>query len=52
MHEVRNPDGKRVCDVSADNRVIEIRKKDFITRIVANPDGTLSIEHKCPTQMA
>ena len=43
MLEVVNRDEKRVCDVSEDNRLVEIRRRDCITRITANPDGTLSI---------
>jgi hypothetical protein len=43
LSEVKNLDYKRVCDVSLDKRVIEIRKKDCITRITANADGTLNI---------
>jgi hypothetical protein len=45
MNEFRNNDGKRVCDVSTDKRVIEIRLRNCITRITANPDGTLEIEN-------
>ena len=43
MNEIKNLDHKRVCDISADRRVIEIRKKGCITKITANPDGTLKI---------
>ena len=43
MREVENFDEKRVCDISDDKRVIEIRRKDCITRIKANPDGTLDV---------
>jgi len=43
MIEVRNLNKKRVCDISADNRAVEIRREDCVTRIAANPDGTLSI---------
>lgn len=46
MKEVINLARKRVCDVSADNRFIEIRKKDCVTIITANPDGTLNITHE------
>lgn len=46
MSEVKNLDQKRVCDVSTDARVIEIRRKECITRITANPDGTLNITHE------
>ncbi|MGN0149553.1 MAG: hypothetical protein ACI4C7_04800 [Clostridia bacterium] len=45
MDEFRNLNGKRVCDISADHRVIEITIKGCITRITANPDGTLKIEN-------
>jgi hypothetical protein len=45
MSEVKNLDGKRVCDITIDQKVIEIGKKNCITRITANPDGTLNIEH-------
>lgn len=43
ISEVTNLDRKRVCYVSTDKRVIEIRKKDCVTRITANLDGTLNI---------
>lgn len=33
MVEVRNLNGKRVCDISNDHKVIEIMQKDCITRI-------------------
>ncbi len=46
MSEVTNLDHKRVCDVSTDSRVIEIRRKDCVTRITANSDGTLNITHE------
>lgn len=49
MDEVRNPDRKRVCDLSTDRRIIEIRKKGCVTRITANPDGTLNITHSTQT---
>lgn len=45
MEEIRNLRGKRVCDLSSDGRVIEIVQKDCLTRITANPDGTLNIEN-------
>ena len=45
IEEVRNVNGKRVCDISADHKVIEIEIKGCITRITANPDGTLKIEN-------
>ena len=43
MSEVTNLNSKRVCDISIDRKVIEIRKKDCVTRITANTDGTLKI---------
>ena len=43
MKEVVNLDRKRVCDISGDGRVIVIRKKDCVTKITANPDGTLRV---------
>ena len=46
MQEVNNLNHKRICDISNDAKVIIIRKKDCITRIMANPDGTLSIIHE------
>ena len=45
MEQIHNLNGKRVCDRSADRRVIEIVQKDCMTRITANPDGTLNIEN-------
>ena len=52
MSEVINLDHKRVCDISTDARVIEIRKKDCITRISANTNGTLNITHEHVKQEA
>lgn len=46
MEAVRNHNRKRVGDVSKDGRVFEILLKDCITRITANPDGTLNITHE------
>jgi len=46
MVVVQNLDQKRVCDVSTDKRVATIRKKDCVTVITANPDGTLNIIHE------
>jgi len=46
MIALRNPNGKRVCDISQDKKAVEIKNKDFITRITANPDGSLKVEHK------
>jgi hypothetical protein len=46
MKEELNLDCKRVCDISADLKTIVIRKKDCMTIITANPDGTLNITHQ------
>ena len=46
MSEIRNLDEKRVCDLSSDSKVAEIVRKDCVTRISANPDGTLQITHE------
>ena len=43
MSEVLNLDSKRVCDISGDGKVVEIRRKDCITKIYAKPDGTLAV---------
>lgn len=40
-----NNSGKRVCDISEDGKFIIIRNKNNLTRITANPDGTLKIEN-------
>lgn len=45
MNEVRNLNDKRVCDISKERKVIEIVKQGCLTRITANPDGTLRIEN-------
>ena len=42
--EFRDLNNKRVCDVSDDGKTAEIVRKDSMTRISANPDGTLKIE--------
>jgi hypothetical protein len=46
MREVRNINNKRICDISNDQKVIEIRLKNCLTIITANPDGTLNITHQ------
>lgn len=46
MKEVRNLDDRRVCDISNDSKVAEIVRKDCVTRISAQPDGTLQITHE------
>ena len=45
MEEIRNLNGKRVCDISRDRKVIEIIQRNCLTRITANSDGTLNIEN-------
>ena len=50
--EIRNLEGKRVCDISLDRTVIEIVQKGCLTRITANPDGTLNVENIRLTQVA
>ena len=45
MNKIYNFDKKRVCDLSNDKRVVEIKKGNCITRISSNPDGTLKINH-------
>lgn len=41
MKEIRNLNGKRICDMTDDGKAIVIVQKDCITKITANPDGTL-----------
>ncbi|MDR0286189.1 MAG: hypothetical protein LBI03_00535 [Clostridiales bacterium] len=43
MDEVKNLDHKRVCDISNDQKTVEIHKKNCITRITVNSNGTLNI---------
>lgn len=50
--KIRNLEGKRVCDISLDRTVIEIVRKDCLTRITANPDGTLNVDNIRLTQVA
>ena len=38
-----NEKGHRVCDYSDDHKTVEIARRGCITRITANPDGTLNI---------
>ena len=45
MEVIKNLNNKRICDRSRDRKVVEIVLKDCLTRITANPDGTLNIEH-------
>ncbi len=46
MRQIRNPDNKRVLDLSDDGQTAVIRKGACITIITVNPDGTLHIAHK------
>ncbi len=43
--QVINLNKKRVCDLSNDKKVVEIRRGDCVTYIRANRDGTLHIIH-------
>ena len=45
MEPVKNLNDKRVCDISHDRRVVDIVQKGCLTRITANPDGTLKVEN-------
>lgn len=45
MEPWKNGADKRVCDISEDRKEIVIVTKGCITRITANPDGTLKIEN-------
>jgi len=52
MEQIKNLRDKRVCDRSADRKIIEIADKGYITRITANPDGTLNVEQFQPPKAA
>lgn len=52
MQEVRNAQGKRICDLSPDGKSIVISLKGCLTRITANPDGTFNFEDITPAQAA
>lgn len=43
--QVINLNKKRVCDLSNDKKIAQIRKGDCVTYIHANQDGTLHITH-------
>ena len=43
INRFNNKDGHRVCDYSDDRKTVEIARKGCITRITANPDGSLNI---------
>lgn len=42
--QVINLNKKRVCDLSDDKKVVQIRRGDCVTYIRANKDGTLQIK--------
>ena len=48
MIAVKNLKQKRVGDMSHDKKVFQINIKGYITRISANPDGTLKIKQEKP----
>lgn len=43
--QITNLNKKRVCDLSNDKKVVQIRRGDCVTLICANRDGTLHITH-------
>lgn len=43
--QITNLNKKRVCDLSNDKKVAQIRRGDCVTYICANQDGTLQITH-------
>ena len=43
MKEFMNSKGKRVCDISSDQRRVIISRQGSKTQITANPDGTLRV---------
>lgn len=43
--QITNLNKKRVCDLSDDKKVAQIRRGDCVTIIRANRDGTLHIMH-------
>ena len=43
--QVTNLNKKRICDLSNDKKVVQIRRGDCVTYIRANQDGTLRITH-------
>lgn len=52
MEPVKNLNDKRVCDISHDHKVLEIVQKGCLTRITANPDGTLKVENVLLSKVA
>ena len=50
MNQVLDLNNKRVFDISDDKKIIELRLKNCITTVSANPDGTFNISHKKVSQ--
>ena len=48
IEEVRNSNGKRVCDISTDKRVVVISMKGCITRIMSEHMKQVRREKKWP----
>ena len=46
MKQVKNLNGKRVCDLSDDGTIVYIRRGNCETVIRAEKDGTLSVLHR------
>lgn len=45
MKEVRNKDGKLVCRVDADQKLVEIVRKGVLTTLRFARDGTVEVLH-------
>jgi hypothetical protein len=45
MRDIRNPDRRLVCRIYEDGKIVEIRLKEWITRIVHHPDGSVEVLH-------
>jgi len=52
MNEVRNLDGKLVCSIRRDASLVEIVKKDCVTRIQLSSDGMIKVTHTRKTGAA
>ena len=50
--QVKNLNKKRVCDLSNDKKVVQIRRGDCVTYIRDKQDGTLQITHSCDKKEA
>ncbi len=44
FYQVKDLNKHRACDISEDKKVITIVRGNCLTRITANPDGTLNFE--------